>query len=166
MSFYSRQKRSYLNNTIAYTFRDPPSLSVKQNLATSLFKPLRPLIEITFTSYTPCKKLSTLLTRSLRILASFSDWLLMTRPNTLLSPTLQPILKTSNLASCSSLVPFFADFLRSFVIFFADFLRSFVIFFAGFLRSFAIFLADFYRSFIFFADFSQLPSTSFAAPSA
>ena len=111
------------------------------------------------------QKLSTLLTRSLRILACFSGWLLMTRPNTLLSPTLQPILNTSNLASCSSLVLFFADFLRSFVISFADFLRIFVIFFAGFLRSFAIFLADFYRSFIFFADFPQLPSTFFAAPS-
>ena len=169
MYFYSHQKRSHLNNTIASTFRDPTLLSVKQNRTTFLFLPIRPLIKTISTSYMPSKKLSMLSTKSLRILDSFRDWLLMTRPNTLLNPTLQPILITSNLATCSSLVLFFADFLRSFDIFFDDFLRSFVIFFADFLRSFVIFIADFFRSFvIFLADFMsqfhllrRLPSAFF-----
>ena len=119
------------------------------------------MIRITFTSYTPCKKLSMLLTKSSKILDSSSDWLLMIRQKTLLNPTLPPTLKTSNLAFRNRLF-IFADFLCSSFIF-PEFLRrlSSQFFYLRRLSSQFLHLRDFLRSSFIFADFLR-SSTIFA----
>ena len=94
---------------------------MKRNLTISLFYLIRHLMRTTFTSYTLCKKLLMLSTKSSKILDFSKDWLLMIRQKTLLNPTLPPTLNISNLAFCNRLF-IFADILRS-SFFFPDFLR-------------------------------------------
>ena len=98
MSFYFPQKR--FEQYIDFTFRDPMLLSVKGNLTMSLLY-LIPLVTRTiFISYTPCKKLLILFTKSSKILDFSNDWLHMIHQNTILNPTLAPTLETSKLIFC------------------------------------------------------------------